>query len=221
MARSRRARPLADYSDLRTRLVSALVLIAIGASALALGGMLWVVFVAVVIGGMIYELFRLNRAAPSINILVLAVLAVLVSGAILIILRNSSGPTWVLWIIVCTVLSDVGGYFVGRFVGGPKLWPAVSPGKTWSGTIGGWVFSMIGAYVFHLAGFGTVSLIVLAVPVAMAAQAGDLAESWMKRRAGVKDMSNLIPGHGGFCDRFDGLTGALLFVGLAEVIGLI
>lgn len=114
--------------------------------------------------------------------------------------------------------TDIAAYFAGRLIGGPKLWPAVSPKKTWSGAIGGAAAAVIAGIVFVAATGGTVSLTLTAVALLLSvvAQMGDLFESAVKRRFGVKDASRLIPGHGGFMDRVDGLTFAAIaaaFVG--------
>lgn len=119
-------------------------------------------------------------------------------------------PFALIWLVGIVIVSDLSGYFVGRFVGGPKFWPALSPKKTWSGTIAGWISAVALGWAFVIyAGFSYASLWVAPL-IAFAGQMGDIAESWVKRRAGVKDSSRLIPGHGGFLDRFDAVIGALL-----------
>lgn len=109
--------------------------------------------------------------------------------------------------IVGTWLTDTGAFFVGRWLGGRRLVPALSPNKTVSGAVGGWVTGFVGllaASVFLAAiPLGRAAFLAAAVPVA--AQMGDLLESAMKREAGVKDTGNLLPGHGGVLDRFDSL----------------
>ncbi len=116
----------------------------------------------------------------------------------------------VLWLVLVVIATDIGGYFAGRSIGGPKIWPRVSPKKTWSGTLGGLGLALLVGVIFALASEIKVPWILgLSVLLAMASQAGDLIESAFKRRFGVKDASNLIPGHGGLLDRFDGLLGAL------------
>lgn len=128
---------------------------------------------------------------------------------------------WTLWLIAVVAATDIGGYFAGRFIGGPKIFPRISPKKTWSGTIGGWVLAMVVSAMFLFYGHGTPALLLLTLVVSIASQAGDLAESSMKRRAGVKDSSNLIPGHGGLLDRFDGLLGACLAIGFFSFLDLL
>lgn len=135
---------------------------------------------------------------------------ILFAGLGLIALRSEYGASWVLWLVALVVGSDVAGYFAGRVFGGPKLWPRVSPKKTWSGTVAGWAVAVAIALAFMpLLGVGA-GLIAASVMIAMAGQAGDIAESAIKRHAGVKDSSNLIPGHGGVMDRFDALIAAAL-----------
>lgn len=138
----------------------------------------------------------------------------------LVALRDQpeQGMWLVLWLVLIVIASDIGGYFAGRLFGGAKLWPRVSPNKTWSGTIGGWVLALIVTFPYALwMDWNLYNSLFLAVLLAMASQAGDLAESAVKRAAGVKDASNLIPGHGGFLDRFDALMGASI---LATIIGI-
>ncbi|WP_161861283.1 phosphatidate cytidylyltransferase [Algicella marina] len=136
---------------------------------------------------------------------------------------EETGLLTVLWMILVVVAADVGGYFAGRTFGGPKLWPKVSPKKTWSGAIGGLVLALCVGLVFWVGGWGANLAIILplSVAVAVASQAGDLLESSIKRHFGVKDSSALIPGHGGLLDRFDGLLGGLLMFGLVERLGLL
>ena len=131
------------------------------------------------------------------------------------------GFLWTIWLIAVVVATDIGGYFAGRFIGGPKIFPRISPKKTWSGTVGGWVLALVVSGIFLASGYGTPALLALTLVVSMASQVGDLAESSMKRRAGVKDSSDLIPGHGGLLDRFDGLLGACLAIGVISALELL
>lgn len=113
----------------------------------------------------------------------------------------------ILWLFLVVWTTDVMAYIVGRKVGGPKLAPAISPGKTWSGLCGGMASAgIIGALMaLFMEPFDLLPSIILALGLAVVAQIGDLAESALKRQAGVKDSGGLIPGHGGLFDRIDGL----------------
>jgi len=116
-------------------------------------------------------------------------------------------------------VTDIGGYFAGRGIGGPKLWPRVSPKKTWAGAIGGFGASLAVAGGFAALGYGKAGpLLLLAAVLSVASQLGDLFESAVKRRFGVKDSSHIIPGHGGLMDRLDGFVAAVL---LAAIFGLL
>ena len=129
------------------------------------------------------------------------------------------GSVAILFLFAVTWATDILAYFVGRLVGGPKLWRRISPNKTWSGAIGGVCGAIAaGVGVTHGAGIPN-SLAVggLALLLSVASQAGDLFESALKRRFGVKDASHLIPGHGGIMDRLDGFWAAAV---LAAVIGI-
>lgn len=115
--------------------------------------------------------------------------------------------------------TDVGGYFAGRSIGGPKLWPRVSPKKTWAGAFGGFAASLAVASGFAAFGIGkAVPLLLVSAVLSVVSQAGDLFESAVKRRFGVKDSSHLIPGHGGILDRLDGFVAAIL---VAWIIGFL
>lgn len=144
-------------------------------------------------------------------------MAILLAAYGLVGFREEFGLGFVLWLMGIVIVSDTAGYFVGRVIGGPKFWPSLSPKKTWSGTIAGWVGATGVGLILWLSGHGDAALIWASPLVCFAGQLGDIAESWLKRRAGVKDSSNLIPGHGGFMDRFDAVTGAVL---AAMLIGL-
>ena len=143
---------------------------------------------------------------------------IVVSGLAFVWLRDVRGFGWMTWLISVVVVTDIAGYFAGKIIGGPKFWPAISPKKTWSGTSAGWIgAAIVGALFAPQLGVGF-SLVVLSILASMASQAGDVIESALKRRTGVKDSSNLIPGHGGFLDRFDGMMGAAAFVLLLSLI---
>jgi len=139
-------------------------------------------------------------------------LAVMATSYGLILLRVNAGAMVILWIVTIVVTSDVAGYFAGRALGGPKFWPKVSPKKTWSGTVAGWIGAVAVGALFAALGWGGWALVWLSPLLAFAGQMGDIAESAIKRRMGVKDSSHLIPGHGGVLDRFDALIGAVVLL---------
>ncbi len=123
------------------------------------------------------------------------------------------GQSIVLWLLLVVWATDIGAFFAGRLIGGPRLAPRVSPKKTWAGLAGGaasaaLVGLILPAYVSGAPSAGILGA--MSAVLAVVAQAGDLSESWIKRRFGVKDASHLIPGHGGLFDRVDGLLAAAL-----------
>ncbi|MEP1767507.1 MAG: phosphatidate cytidylyltransferase [Sulfitobacter sp.] len=145
---------------------------------------------------------------------------ILLAGVSLVQVRDDMGLGWMLWLGFVVVITDVVGYFAGRMFGGPKFWPAISPKKTWSGTVAGWFGAAIVGFVFSLNTGVGLQLATISIVVSMASQMGDIAESALKRKMGVKDSSNLIPGHGGLMDRFDGMLGAAVFLLLiGQLIG--
>ncbi len=140
---------------------------------------------------------------------VAGVVAIAAAGIALVWLRAdpAGGLAIALWLLVAVWFTDCCAYFTGRWIGGAKLAPAISPGKTWAGLIGG----MIGAagwsagYAAATGGYDPLALAGAGALIAVIAQAGDLGVSLVKRRFGAKDSSHLIPGHGGVLDRVDGL----------------
>ena len=130
-----------------------------------------------------------------------------------------SGFAALFFVLLVVWAADIGGYFAGRGIGGPKLWPRVSPKKTWAGAIGGFSGSLAVAGAFAAAGGGkTGPLLALAAFLSVISQLGDLFESAVKRRFGVKDSSQIIPGHGGLLDRLDGFVAAVV---AAAILGFL
>lgn len=132
-------------------------------------------------------------------------------------LRVMYGLIFVYFVVGVVVATDIAGYFAGRILGGPKFWPRVSPKKTWSGTIAGWIAAA--GVAWALLGWEPVMVLVVAPLLSFASQMGDAAESAIKRRVGVKDASDIIPGHGGVLDRFDAMAGASALATLAMALG--
>lgn len=122
-----------------------------------------------------------------------------------------NGFSALMFVLLVVWATDIGGYFAGRSIGGPKLWPRVSPKKTWAGALGGFAASLAVAAGFVACGIGKlVPLLLVGAVLSVVSQLGDLFESAVKRRFGVKDSSHLIPGHGGLMDRLDGFVAAIL-----------
>ncbi len=136
---------------------------------------------------------------------------------ILFLRHQSSGAWLVLFVVLLVAAADIGAYFTGRAIGKRKLAPSVSPGKSWEGVAGGAVLAAILAIVFNtfFEGGELVSLLIIAVPTALISVVGDLLESMVKRHQGVKDSSQLLPGHGGVLDRIDALVAAVPVFSLA------
>jgi phosphatidate cytidylyltransferase len=130
------------------------------------------------------------------------------------------GFVLVLWAFIVTWSADIGAFFTGRAFGGAKLAPAISPNKTVSGLVGGVIAATLLGGIWASANDLHPAWLALAPVFALAAAGGDLFESWMKRKAGVKDSGALIPGHGGILDRLDGLVPVAMLTGLAVLAGL-
>ena len=129
----------------------------------------------------------------------------------LVSLRDAPAGSWlILYLFAVVWTTDIAAFFAGRAIGGPKLWERVSPKKTWSGAIGGTLGAVVaGLLVAHFAGAARLGPVLgVTIVLSIASQAGDLFESALKRRFGVKDSGRLIPGHGGILDRVDGLVAA-------------
>ena len=140
-------------------------------------------------------------------------------ASVVVRLDSATGFVGLVFVMLIVWVTDIGGYFAGRGIGGAKLWPRVSPNKTWAGAIGGFGASLVVALGFAALDLGHAwSLLMLAAVLSVIAQLGDLFESAVKRRFGVKDSSHIIPGHGGLMDRLDGFVAAMV---LASIFGLL
>jgi len=142
----------------------------------------------------------------------------LVASVGLLRVSPSFGMASILWLFAVVWGADIAAYFAGRLIGGPRLWPRVSPGKTWAGAIvgafaGAVLGLMLGAWTNRLA-----ALFWLGLATAIVSELGDLFESALKRRFGVKDSSGLIPGHGGLMDRLDAFTSASFFAAVVAIL---
>jgi phosphatidate cytidylyltransferase len=140
-------------------------------------------------------------------------------ASVVVRLDSATGFVALVFVMLIVWVTDIGGYFAGRSIGGAKLWPRVSPNKTWAGAIGGFGASLVMALGFAALDLGQAwPLLMLAAVLSVVAQLGDLFESAVKRRFGVKDSSHIIPGHGGLMDRLDGFVAAIV---LASIFGLL
>ena len=202
-----------------------------GATALSIRG-----GVALALGGICFAVGRIDAALIVLALGLISVLwtaperrgwaaagfcyaAAAEIASVLLRLDPAKGFAALMFVLVIVWVTDSGGYFAGRGIGGPKLWPSVSPKKTWAGAVGGFAASLAVAGAFAEFDLGrTVPLLVSAAILSVASQLGDLFESAVKRRFGIKDSSHLIPGHGGLMDRLDGFVAAVV---LAAIFGFL
>ena len=206
-------------NELVVRTLTGLILIVAALLVAFQGGNLLAVVVAAIATAMFYEWTRLTRGWGALWYIGGFFYALLPALALLWI-RERAGIDLLLWAFILTWSTDIGAYFAGRRFGRRKLAPTISPGKTVEGLYGGIAAATLlgGAWALST-GLGS-ALLALAPVLAIAAQAGDLFESGMKRRAGVKDSGNWLPGHGGVLDRLDGLVPVAVLTAAAQLLGL-
>jgi phosphatidate cytidylyltransferase len=208
-------------SEFAVRTISGVVMIAIAITAAVAGGYVFAILAAAASVAMYYEWSRIVRGW-GLGWRVAGFLYALVPALALLWIRDRSDDklALLLWVFIVTWSTDIGAYLVGRAIGRNKLAPSISPGKTVEGLIGGVIAAALlgGAWAFVLE--LPLPLLILAPLFAIAAQAGDLFESWMKRRAGLKDSGNWLPGHGGLLDRLDGLVPVAVLAAIAQLSGL-
>lgn len=251
---------MAARSNLKQRVLSGLILIALALALTVAGGVWYRLLAAAISGAVLYEWLAMTSAARPAShrwlatgflaiLLILlvtgqpaSILLPVLTGAVLVTVAHSTrvnGGFWTaaglayagllgislaglrgdvaaglhttLFLFAVVWATDILAFFTGRAIGGPKLAPSISPGKTWSGAIGGTVAAILAASAVAQAfasPLGWAALVALALILSVVSQIGDLFESSVKRRFGVKDSGNLIPGHGGVMDRVDGLATA-------------
>lgn len=205
-------------SELTVRTLSGAVMIAMALLTAVSGGYAFAILVAAASTAMFYEWTRIVRGWGPVWYVSGFLYALVPALALLWIReRDAHGLYLLLWVFLVVWSTDIGAYFTGRSFGQRKLAPSISPGKTVEGLYGGIAAATLigGAWVLAL-GLGQ-SLLAFAPLFAIAAQAGDLFESWMKRRAGVKDSGSWLPGHGGVLDRLDGLVPVAVLTALAQL----
>lgn len=176
--------------------------------------------------GLALGAFLFTTVATRSSLIAVGTIYVCVPVLALLVLRGqpsaSAGLLFALWALGLVWATDIGAYFAGRAIGGPKLAPRISPSKTWSGLGGGVCAALAFGFALHALAGLPLRLAAASGILAVAAQAGDLFESFLKRRAGVKDSGTLLPGHGGMMDRLDGVVAvAPLAALLVAVPGLL
>ena len=208
-------------NELAIRTLTGAILVMIALLAAYVGGDILAVLVAAVATAMFYEWTRLVRGWGPGWYAAGFVYAVLPAVALLWIReRDAHGLALLIWTFIVTWSTDIGAYFAGRRFGKQKLAPSISPNKTVEGLYGGMIAATLLGGGWALAtGLGK-PLLGFPPLFAIAAQMGDLFESWMKRRAGVKDSGNWLPGHGGVLDRLDGLAPVAVLTAVAQLMGL-
>ncbi len=194
-------------NELVVRSLAGLVLILLALGTAFLGGYSFAVFVALASVMIFYEWRRLV-AGWGFGWKIVGFIYALLPALSLLWIRDRApqGLELLLWIFIVTWTTDIGAYFAGRAIGGPRLAPRISPNKTVAGLVGGVVSAALAGYAWVELTSLSAALFWLAPLFAAAAQGGDLFESWIKRKAGVKDSGGWLPGHGGALDRLDGLV---------------
>jgi phosphatidate cytidylyltransferase len=230
---------LKPRSDLGIRTLSSVAMMSVAIIAIWLGGY---AFMGLVIAIGLGVLFEFAKLVFGFAYSLLAQILWLLGGAIYVGIACFSlilfstpvfGMTPAIMLIAAVIGTDIGAYFAGRSIGGPKIAPRISPSKTWSGLLGGMigaglmmVIIQAGIYAFRGSeagdgdvyfAYGWFGLMLTGAALAVVAQMGDFFESWMKRRAGVKDSGRLIPGHGGLFDRTDGLIAVAFAAGVVTL----
>ena len=195
--------------DARLKFAIGAVALAAIAPAIAGGAILYAVLILAVAMGLLAGLPSTRRLWHTLGLLYAASLLM---ATIMLRFSFPLGLPAIFWLFAVVWGTDVMAYFGGRFIGGPKLWPRVSPSKTWSGFLTG-IFSgaLLGLLIGAQVDMPVWPIFLLGLVTGAVAQGGDLLESSFKRHFGVKDASNLIPGHGGFMDRLDGFLAAAVF----------
>lgn len=220
--------PAKGASDLPVRLASAAVMLALAGAAFYFGGTVLDTFIAIVALIAFVELVLLIvKATANISFRLAAILAgaayIFVAAGVLAQLDTY----YLIAVIGVVIATDTGGYLFGRTIGGPKIARRISPSKTWAGLLGAMLCAAL--WLFVSAQFllpaqleatweDPLGAAIIGAVLAVLAQIGDFLESWLKRKAGVKDSSKLIPGHGGVLDRVDGLLPVALVVGVLSTL---
>lgn len=208
--------------ELVARIISGIAMILVALGAAVVGGYYFAVLVAAAATAMFYEWMKIVRGW-GLHWAIGGFFYALLPALALLWIRERSGDhglSLLLWVFIVTWATDIGAYFAGRSFGKRKLAPSISPGKTVEGLWGGVAAATAFGAAWVVATDLGNALILLAPVFAVAAQAGDLFESKMKRTAGIKDSGNWLPGHGGVLDRLDGLVPVAVLTFVAQALGL-
>ena len=220
--------PARKNADLPVRIVSAVVMLALALGALVAGDPWFDWFVvAVVLAALVEFVLLVVKATANIPFRLAGILAGAVYMGLAGVFLTRIPIPMVVGVIGAVIFVDTFAYFTGRALGGPKIAPSISPSKTWAGLlggvigatlwVGGWIYvvarGMSGDQTLWFEGREMLQILGIGAMVAVAAQSGDFFESWLKRKAGVKDSSKLIPGHGGVFDRVDGMIPVVILAG--------
>ena len=209
-------------NSLAVRSLSGVVMAGIALGAAFLGGYAFAVLAALAAGMMFVE-WRRTTEGWGFGWTIAGFFYALVPALALLLLRDRApqGLELLYWVFIVTWTTDIGAYFAGRAIGGPKLAPTISPNKTIAGLVGGMVSASLASWAWVQYVMLPLPLLGLAPLFAAAAQGGDLFESWIKRRAGVKDSGTILPGHGGVLDRLDGLVVVATLTALCLLAGVL
>ncbi len=209
-----------------TRILSAFVMAPVALAAVWLGTPYFEILVLVVGLVAMTEWYRLmsdfGMGTASRFWLLIGLVYIIAPCFILVWLRNSEpqGQQFTLWFFAVIWATDIGAYFSGKTIGGPKLAPRISPNKTWAGFFGGLLLAIVASLIlnkFAAPSFAALHLIGACIILSIVGQLGDLLQSWVKRKLGVKDSGSLIPGHGGVLDRIDAILLAAPIAGLIAI----
>jgi len=212
LAERRADRAAGRWSDLATRVASAVILAPIALAAVWHGGIAFTLMVAALMLGLTVEWLALCRRPGAARLWPAGLMYVALAGAALLWLRTDpvGGRADVMFLLAVVWAGDIGAYLIGRWIGGARLAPRISPGKTWSGALGGLAAAMAAGLLVALVASDAAAWrgALVGAALGIVAQAGDLLESYVKRRLEVKDSGHLIPGHGGLFDRLDSVLAA-------------
>jgi phosphatidate cytidylyltransferase len=209
-------------NELVVRTLAGIVMAAVALAAAFLGGYAFAGLAALAAGVMFVEWRRMTDGW-GLGWTVAGFFYTMVPALSLLWIRDRApqGLELLYWVFIVTWTTDIGAYFAGRAIGGPKLAPSISPNKTIAGLVGGMASAALASWAWVQFVMLPLPLLWIAPLFAAAAQGGDLFESGLKRRAGVKDSGTWLPGHGGLLDRLDGLVVVATLTALCQMAGLL